>query len=107
MPTKMMYCTATVSSGSTGHTESVQITYDPSVTSYATLLEVYWRQINPTDAGGQFADRGRQYRPGIFYHNAEQKRLAKEQLQMRPATPAITQYVTLKGVAATHPETAP
>ncbi|HLP42702.1 MAG TPA: peptide-methionine (R)-S-oxide reductase MsrB, partial [Fibrobacteria bacterium] len=45
--------------------------------SYATLVEVFWRQINPTDGGGQFADRGKQYRPGIFYHNAEQKRLAE------------------------------
>jgi peptide methionine sulfoxide reductase msrA/msrB len=66
-----------VSRGKTGHTEAVQIAYDPTVISYATLLEVYWRQINPTDGGGQFADRGRQYRPGIFYHNAEQKRLAE------------------------------
>jgi peptide methionine sulfoxide reductase msrA/msrB len=66
-----------VSRGKTGHTEAVQITYDPAVISYATLLEVYWRQINPTDGGGQFADRGRQYRPGIFYHNDEQKRLAE------------------------------
>ena len=67
-----------VGSGRTGHAESVDISYDPAKVSYATLLEVYWRSMNPTDAGGQFADRGRQYRPAIFPRNAEQKRLAEE-----------------------------
>jgi peptide methionine sulfoxide reductase msrA/msrB len=67
-----------VGSGRTGHAESVDIVYDPARISYATLLEVYWRSMNPTDAGGQFADRGRQYRPAIFPRNAEQKRLAEE-----------------------------
>ncbi len=66
------------SSGTTGHAESIQITYDPSKISYADLLEVFWRQIDPTDAGGQFVDRGNQYRSAIFYHNDEQKRLAEE-----------------------------
>lgn len=66
-----------VSSGETGHAESVDIKYDPSQVSYLTLLEAYWRSIDPTDAGGQFADRGSQYRPAIFYHNAEQQRLAE------------------------------
>ncbi len=65
-----------VSSGSTGHRESVKIVYDPSRITYEKLLEVFWRQIDPTDAGGQFVDRGRQYRSGIFYLNEEQKRLA-------------------------------
>jgi peptide methionine sulfoxide reductase msrA/msrB len=67
-----------VSAGKTGHTEVVQVTYDPAVASYATLLEAYWRAADPTDAGGQFADRGSQYRPAIFHHNAEQKRLAEQ-----------------------------
>ena len=67
-----------VGSGRTGHAESVDIVYDPERISYATLLEVYWRSMDPTDAGGQFADRGRQYRPAIFPRNAEQKRLAEE-----------------------------
>ncbi len=71
-----------VGHGKTGHTESVNVTYDPSKVSYATLMEVFWRSMNPTDAGGQFADRGRQYRPAIFYRNQEQKRLA-EQSQSR------------------------
>jgi peptide methionine sulfoxide reductase msrA/msrB len=67
-----------VSTGKTGHAEVVQITYDPAKISYAQLLEIFWRQIDPTDAGGQFADRGSQYRPAIFYHNAEQKKIAEE-----------------------------
>jgi peptide methionine sulfoxide reductase msrA/msrB len=67
-----------VGSGRTGHAESVDISYDPAKISYATLLEVYWRTMNPTDAGGQFADRGKQYRPAIFPRNAEQRRLAEE-----------------------------
>ena len=73
-----------VSSGSTGHVESIQVTYDTSKITYAKLLDVFWKQINPTDAGGQFADRGSQYRSIIFYHNDEQKRLAeksKDELQ--------------------------
>lgn len=61
-----------------GHVEVIQITYDPSKTTYSELLDVFWRQIDPTDAGGQFVDRGPQYRSAIFYHNGEQKRLAEE-----------------------------
>jgi peptide methionine sulfoxide reductase msrA/msrB len=67
-----------VGSGKTGHTEAVQVTYDPKKVSYATLLEIFWRQIDPTDLQGQFADRGSQYRPSIMVHNAEQKKLAEE-----------------------------
>ena len=66
-----------VSSGSTGHTEAVQITYDANRVSYEELLEIFWRQIDPTDAGGQFADRGSQYRTGIYYHDANQQQLAE------------------------------
>jgi peptide methionine sulfoxide reductase msrA/msrB len=51
-----------VSSGSTGHLEAVQVTYDPGRVSYETLLDTFWKQIDPTDSGGQFADRGSQYR---------------------------------------------
>lgn len=67
-----------VGTGKTGHTEAVQVTYDPDTIGYASLLEIYWRQIDPTDDGGQFADRGSQYRPAIFYHNDEQRRIAEE-----------------------------
>lgn len=67
-----------VSNGTTGHLEAVQITFDPSQISYNTLLENFWRQIDPTDDGGQFADRGSQYQTAIFYHDEEQKRIAEE-----------------------------
>lgn len=66
-----------VLTGKTGHYEAIQITYDPSRISYTQLLKVFWRNINPTDPGGQFADRGPQYRTAIFYHNEEQKKLAE------------------------------
>jgi len=66
-----------VCEGDTGHTEAVQITYDPSKITYERLLDVFWRQIDPTDAGGQFVDRGPQYRTAIFYHTDEQKMLAE------------------------------
>ena len=70
-----------VGAGSTGHAESVQITYDPSKVSYEKLLEVYWHNVDPTDNGGQFCDRGNQYRPEIFYHDANQKALAEKSKQ--------------------------
>jgi peptide methionine sulfoxide reductase msrA/msrB len=66
-----------VSNGKTGHTESVQTTFDPKKISYEKLVEVYWRSMDPTDAGGQFADRGKQYRPAIFYHSEAQKKIAE------------------------------
>lgn len=66
-----------VSSGQTGHTEAVQVYYDPKKITYEGLLAGFWRMMNPTDIEGQFVDRGQQYRPTIFYHNAEQKRLAE------------------------------
>jgi peptide methionine sulfoxide reductase msrA/msrB len=67
-----------VTSETTGHMESVEVTFDPSKISYEKLLDVFWRQINPTDADGQFVDRGPSYRSAIFYHDEEQKRLAEE-----------------------------
>ena len=66
-----------VVSGTTGHAEVVQVEYDPSKVSYTTLLEVFWRNIDPTQRDGQFCDQGSQYRTAIFYHNEEQKRLAE------------------------------
>lgn len=65
-----------VSAGGTGHAEAVQVFYDPEKVTYEDLLYVFWRHVNPTDAGGQFVDRGSQYRTGIFYHDEEQKRVA-------------------------------
>ncbi len=67
-----------VSSGSTGHLEAIEVTYNPEKVSYDMLLDVFWRQIDPTDAGGSFVDRGKQYGSAIFYHNDEQKRIAEE-----------------------------
>lgn len=66
-----------VSSGATGHTEAVRVIYDPAKVKYSLLLQVYWRSINPTQVNGQFADHGTQYRTGIYYHDAEQKKLAE------------------------------
>ena len=67
-----------VSYGRTGHAEAVQVLYDPSKITYAELLDVFWRNIDPLTRDAQFCDRGTQYRTGIFYRNEEQKRLAEE-----------------------------
>ena len=66
-----------VTSGTTGHLEAVQVLYDPAKAGYEQLLDIFWRNVNPTDPGGQFVDRGSQYRTAIFYHDAEQQRLAE------------------------------
>jgi peptide-methionine (S)-S-oxide reductase len=66
-----------VSAGTTGHAEALQVSYDPARVSYERLLEVYWRNVDPLDRGGQFCDRGAQYRTAIFYHGEEQRRLAE------------------------------
>jgi len=66
-----------VGSGSTGHTEAVLVRYDPKQVTYKQLVELYWRTMNPTDAGGQFADRGTQYRPAIFVSTPEERATAE------------------------------
>ena len=70
-----------VCAGGTGHAEAIQIVYDPAKVSFAELLDVFWRNVDPTDAGGSFVDRGSQYRTAIFYHTDEQKRLAEKSKQ--------------------------
>ncbi|WP_188453918.1 peptide-methionine (R)-S-oxide reductase MsrB [Virgibacillus oceani] len=73
-----------VCSNTTGHLEAVQITYDPSIMPYESIVETFWRQIDPTDAGGQFNDRGESYQTAIFYHNEQQKeaaQISKQQLE--------------------------
>ncbi|OCG43810.1 peptide-methionine (S)-S-oxide reductase [Gilliamella sp. Choc5-1] len=65
-----------VCAGNTGHTEAIQITFDPNIIGYKKLLDIFWHQIDPTDSEGQFADRGDSYRPAIFYHNEFQHKLA-------------------------------
>ncbi len=69
-----------VSSGGTGHTEAVQVHYDPTVITYEDLLEGFWRQIDPTDGDGSFVDRGSQYRPGIYYNNETEKKAAERSI---------------------------
>lgn len=65
-----------VKSHTTGHTEAVKITFDPAIISYEQLVEIYWHQTDPTDAMGQFQDRGDNYRPVIFVNSDEQRRIA-------------------------------
>ena len=66
-----------VTSGATGHAEAVQVIYDPGLISYDELLTIYWRTVDPTDAGGQNYDRGSQYRTAVFVHDDEQRALAE------------------------------
>ncbi|WP_160721167.1 peptide-methionine (S)-S-oxide reductase MsrA [Bacillus sp. USDA818B3_A] len=70
-----------VCSDTTGHYEAVQITFDPQVFPYEKLLQLFWQQIDPTDPGGQFYDRGQSYQTAIFYHNETQKELAERSRQ--------------------------
>ena len=70
-----------VSAGGTGHAEAVEVAYDPQRISYQELLTVYWRNVDPTTSNAQFCDHGDQYRPAIFYHNEEQRRLAEASKQ--------------------------
>ncbi|MGE5704373.1 MAG: peptide-methionine (S)-S-oxide reductase MsrA [Clostridia bacterium] len=92
-PTYKQVCSET-----TGHYEAVQITFDPSRFPYQKLLELFWQQIDPTDAGGQFYDRGDSYRTAIFYHNEEQRVLAEASKQALQASgrfskPIVTQIL--------------
>ena len=85
-----------VSSGKTGHVEAVQVRYDPARVTFAQLLDVFWSHIDPTDAGGQFVDRGSQYASAIFYHDDKQRQSAlqsKEELQKagRFKSPIVTE----------------
>ena len=66
-----------VSSGKTGYRESIQVYFDPAVISYSEILDIYWRQFDPTDEGGSFHDRGHQYTSAIFYHDDKQKEVAE------------------------------
>ena len=90
-----------VSSGSTGHTEAVQIEFDSSKISYEELLNVFWRNIDPTTPDQQFCDRGSQYRSGIFYHDARQKELAEVSLQGIIKNKPFDQPVVTEITAAT------
>ena len=91
-----------VASHTTGHTEAVQITYDPSVISYAELVEIYWRQTDPTDAMGQFQDRGDSYRPVIFVNNEEERAIARASRDRLAASGTFEQPIVIQ-IEATQP----
>ncbi|MBB6327482.1 peptide methionine sulfoxide reductase msrA/msrB [Algoriphagus iocasae] len=91
-----------VSSGKTSHRESVQIAFDPEVISYSELVDIFWQTFDPTDVGGSFYDRGSQYESAIFYHDAEQKKVAEESKKLldssgkfeKPVATPIIKYTT-------------
>jgi peptide-methionine (S)-S-oxide reductase len=89
-----------VSAGTTGHTEAVQVVYDPKRISYERLLEVFWRNIDPITPNAQFCDHGTQYRSGIFYHDAAQRRLADESKRVLEASGRFTAPIVTEIVAA-------
>jgi peptide-methionine (S)-S-oxide reductase len=89
-----------VSGHGTGHWEAIQIVYDPQATSYEALLDVFWRNVDPTDGGGQFCDRGDQYRTGIFVHDEEQRRLAEASKQALEDSGRFEQPILTEIVAA-------
>jgi peptide methionine sulfoxide reductase msrA/msrB len=93
-----------VASGRTGHVEAVRVHYDPTIITYEGLLQAFWRMVDPTDPGGQFSDRGKQYATAIFYHDEDQRRIAERSLAeladtgrydeplVTPIQPAMTFY---------------
>ena len=90
-----------VSSGITGHVEAVQVTFDPKQISYAQILNVFWKHVDPTDDEGQFVDRGRHYRTAIFYHDESQRKIAEESRQALASSaiydqPIVTEIRPLK-----------
>ena len=85
-----------VCSETTGHYEAVQITFNPELFPYQKLLEIYWQQIDPTDPGGQFYDRGTSYQTVIFYHNEEQKQLAEASKQELEQSGRFNKPITTK-----------
>lgn len=85
-----------VASHTTGHTEAVEITFDSAVISYAQLVEIYWRQTDPTDASGQFQDRGDSYRPVIFVNSPEQRQVAEASKRALAASERFTMPIVTK-----------
>jgi peptide-methionine (S)-S-oxide reductase len=90
-----------VSSGSTGHAESVEVTYDPSKISYEKLLEVFWHNVDPTQGNGQFCDHGTQYRSAIFYKDEAQRKAAEESKRRLEEMPSFKGRIVTQIVAAT------
>ncbi len=89
-----------VSAGSTGHTEALQIIYNPNKISYAELLEVFWKNIDPVAVNRQFCDGGNQYRSGIYYNSTEQEKAAKQSLQQLEINKPFTGTIATELVAA-------
>jgi peptide methionine sulfoxide reductase msrA/msrB len=89
-----------VCSHTTGHTEAVQIEFDPHVFPYEKLVELFWQQIDPTDPGGQFHDRGDSYRTAIFYHNEEQQHIAEESKSRLAASGRFSRPIAVPVVPA-------
>lgn len=90
----------TVSSGRTGHTEAMQVVYDPAKVSFEQLVEVFWKNIDPTDVKGQFCDRGAHYRPTLFYHDEAQRELAERSRVELERNKPFEQDITTPIVAA-------
>lgn len=89
-----------VSAGWTGHAEAVEIQFDPAKVSYARLLEVFWRNVDPTTSDRQFCDRGHQYRTAIFYHSEEQRKLVEESKARVERTKRFEEPIVTEIVAA-------
>jgi peptide-methionine (S)-S-oxide reductase len=89
-----------VSSGGTGHAEAIEIVFDPAKITYARLLEVFWKNIDPVTPDRQFCDSGTQYRAGIYYHGAEQQRLAEASKKALEASGRFKQPIVTEIVAA-------
>lgn len=89
-----------VSRGRTGHTEAVRVVFDPRQVSYAEILEVFWRQIDPTDARGQFADRGSQYRSGIYPVDEKQQKVAEDSKHKLAKSGRLTEPIVTEIVRA-------
>jgi len=89
-----------VSSGKSGHTEGVQIIFDSQKISYSALLEYFWKSIDPIDGGGQFCDRGQQYRSEIFYHSDEQQQTAEKSRQRLDESAVLGAPIATKITAA-------
>ncbi len=90
-----------VCSNKTGHVEAVQITFDPAIMSFEQLVETFWQQIDPTDAGGQFNDRGESYQTVIFYHNEQQRQIAEASKQKLNNSGKFNQPIATKILPAT------
>ena len=90
-----------VSSGTTGHYEAIQVTFDPSKITYERLLEVFWKNVDPTDAQGQFADRGPQYLTAIFYNSEQQRLIAERSKEALERSKKFNKPIVTKIIKAT------